>query len=89
MTATIQTLGNRFVWTDAPMDTFTRYLPVRYGFGRPRLLWAQEDNKWGIERLPTSGYQAFCREHGPFRGYCPVCYRVLAARPNSVGSLVR
>lgn len=42
-------LGNRFVWTETPLTTFTRYLAVRYGFGRARLLFVQEDNKWSPE----------------------------------------
>ncbi len=39
--------GNRFAWVEAPLHGFTRYEPVLYGYGRPRLRWLQEDNKWG------------------------------------------
>ena len=40
--------GNRFAWVEAPLLGFTRYEPVRYGWARARLLWIQEDNKWGV-----------------------------------------
>lgn len=41
--------GNRFAWVKAPLlHGFTRYEPVLYGYGRARLRWIQEDNKWGV-----------------------------------------